>query len=68
MPRIGMYWKLESPRYLVADDQEKRNMLQKLLSNASIKNQTVAQYQFKSPYQKLVDAPKNINLELMCAH
>ena len=57
-----------SARYLVVDDQEKRKMLEKLLSNASIKNKTVAQYQFKSPYQKLANMPKNANIKLLCAH
>ena len=56
-----------SARYLVVDDQEKRKMLEKLLSNVSIKNKTVAQYQFKSPYQKLANMPKNANIELLCA-
>jgi len=28
----------------------------------------VAQYQFKSPYQKLANVPKNANIELLCAH
>lgn len=52
-------------RYLVVDDEEKRNMLGKLLSNAKIENQKVAQYQFKSPYQVLANTPKNISLNEM---
>lgn len=55
-------------RYLVVDPQEKRTMLEKLLSNASIKNGTVAQYQFKSPYQVLANTHKNITFENLCAH
>ncbi len=53
-----------SARYLVVDDQEKRKMLEKLLSNASIKNGNMAQYQFKSPYSALAKAPKNNDIEL----
>jgi len=54
-------------RYVIVDPQEKRIMLQKLLSNASIKNKTVAQYQFKSPYQRLAETSKNITFENLCA-
>jgi hypothetical protein len=54
-------------RYVIVDPQEKRVMLQKLLSNASIKNKTMAQYQFKSPYQRLSEIPKNITFEKLCA-
>ena len=57
-----------SARYLQVDDQEKRHMLEKLLSNASIKNKTMAQYQFKSPYSALAKAPKNNDIKLLCAH
>lgn len=43
-------------------------MLEKLLLNASIKNKTVTQYQFKSPYQKLANLPKNADIKLLCAY
>ena len=52
-------------RYVIVDPQEKRVMLQKLLSNLSVKNKTMAQYQFKSPYQTLSEIPKNITFEKM---
>ena len=55
-----------SEKYIASGDEVKRNMLSKLLSNATIKNQEVAQYQFKSPYQVLANTPKNINFEKMC--
>lgn len=50
-------------KYLLVDDIEKREMLQKLLSNATIENGTVAQFLFKSPYQLLAKTPKNIDLQ-----
>lgn len=47
-------------KYLHVDEQEKRNMLKKLLSNASVKNKSVAQYLFKNQYQVLALAPKTM--------
>ena len=52
-------------KYLLVDDVEKRNMLKKLLSNASIEKQNVAKYQFKSIYMPLALAPKNCDLNTM---
>jgi DNA invertase Pin-like site-specific DNA recombinase len=52
-------------KYLLVDEQEKRNMLKKLLSNATIKNKGVAQYLFKNQYQVLALAPKNNDLNTM---
>ena len=54
-----------SKQYLEVKDPERRRMLEKLLSNASIKNQNIAEYQYKSPYQVLAMTPKNIDLEGM---
>lgn len=54
--------------YLNYTEEKKRNMLGKVLSNASIKNQTVAQYQFKSVYHILATAPKNVDFVGMRAH
>ncbi len=56
-----------SEKYIASKDEAKRNMLSKLLSNASIKSGTVAQYQFKSPYSALAKTPKNNDIELLCA-
>ena len=53
-------------QYINAKDEEKRILLGKLLSNATIKNKSVAQYQFKSPYQTLANMPKNIDISTMC--
>ena len=52
--------------YLLLQPEEKRHTLGKLLSNASIRNKTVAQYQFKSPYDILARMPKNASLSVMC--
>ena len=53
-------------QYINAKDEAKRILLEKLLSNATIKNKSVAQYQFKSPYQVLANSPKNIDISVMC--
>lgn len=53
--------------YLLLTPEEKRHTLGKLLSNASIENQKVAQWQFKSPYDVLARTPKNAELSTMCA-
>lgn len=44
--------------FLVADDTKKREILENLLWNLSIKNKTVAQVRFKSPFEILAKAPK----------
>ena len=54
-------------KYLLVDDVEKREMLQKLLSNMTIENGNVAQIQFKSPYHLLAQTPKNADFETMLA-
>ena len=40
-------------------------MLEKLLSNALVKDQKILSYQYKSPYQVLAKAPKNADLEAL---
>ena len=52
-------------KYLQVDDAERKGMLEKLLSNALIENQTVAQYKFKSVFQVLANSPKNVTLNEM---
>ncbi len=52
-------------KYLIVDPIEKREMLQKLLSNATIENGKVAQIQYKSPYNLLATMPKNASISLM---
>ena len=41
-------------------------MLEKLLSNAQVKNKNILNYQFKSPYSVLANADKNCDLETLC--
>ncbi len=55
-------------RYLEVDEQEKRKMLEKLLSNASILGEETAYFKFKSPYQALALAPKNRDFQMMRAY
>ncbi|HEV7121698.1 MAG TPA: recombinase family protein, partial [Candidatus Paceibacterota bacterium] len=52
-------------KYLLVPDEEKREMLQKLLSNLTIENGNVAQIQFKSPYHLLASTPKNADFSTM---
>ncbi len=54
-------------KYVEAKDEEKRKMLEKLLSNLLIENQNVAQYIFKPEYQALANSPKNIDFQTLCA-
>ena len=60
---------LESSRatekYLLVNPVEKRTMLKKLLSNASIEKQNVAQWQFKNIYMPIALSPKNLTLTEM---
>ena len=56
---------ISSEKYLLVDEQEKRNILKKLLSNASVKNKNIVNYQFKSIYQPLALVPKNADLTVM---
>lgn len=55
-------------RYLEVDEYEKRKMLEKLLSNASIHGEETPYFKFKSPYQALALAPKTRDFEKMRAH
>ncbi len=52
-------------QYLLVDDVKKRKMLEKLLSNISIKNQNVVSYQYKSPFQVIANTPKNADLSIL---
>ena len=53
--------------YLQAPEEDKRNMLQTVLSNIAISNQKIVKYQLKSPYDLLLKVPKNANLRTMLA-
>ena len=54
-------------KYLQLDEYEKRKMLEKLLSNATFKNKSVAQYIFKNPFVILANSPKNTDLPRLLA-
>lgn len=56
---------ISSEKYLEVSDIKKRHMLEKLLSNATVKDKNVVNYQFKSPYQVLANTPKNCDLQTM---
>ena len=51
-----------SEKYLTLDEYEKRKMLGELLSNATFKKKSVAQYLFKNQFQILAITPKNSDL------
>ncbi len=51
-----------SEKYLTLDEYGKRKMLEQLLSNATFKNKSVAQYLFKNQFQILAMTPKNSDL------
>ncbi len=53
--------------FLTADDEQKRKVIEKLLWNLSIKNRTVAQQSFKSPYSILAKSPKTGDILTLCA-
>ncbi len=55
-----------SYEYLSSDEYKKRILLEKILSNASIKNGNVAQYQFKSPYSILAKVQKKDDFLVLC--
>lgn len=52
-----------SKQYLLVGDEEKRNMLKKLLSNATIKDEKILSYQFLNPYSVIAKSSKNLNLD-----
>jgi archaellum component FlaG (FlaF/FlaG flagellin family) len=57
---------ISSEKYLRVKDVKRRSMLEKLLSNATVKDKNILNYQFKSPYTVLANADKKCDLETMC--
>lgn len=57
-----------SKQYLVVNDEEKRNMLKKLLSNATIKDKEILSYQFLNPYSLIAKSSKKHDLESMLGY
>lgn len=56
-----------SKEYIDADNEKKRNMLKKLLSNATVKDRKIVSYQFVSLYSVIAKAPKNCTIDEMLA-
>lgn len=56
-----------SKGYIHLTEEEKRHTLGKLLSNLSIKNQEMAHWQFKSPYDVIARASENATFSTVCA-
>ncbi len=54
-------------KYLEVKDEEKRKMLEKLLSNLCIENENIVDYQFKSPYNLLAESEKIIDFQTLSA-
>ena len=54
-----------SEEYLRVGDVERRHMLEKLLSNATVQGKNIVSYQFKNVFQVLAKAPKNGDLIAM---
>ena len=54
-----------SEQYLVIGDQEKRNMLKKLLSNVTVKDKKILSYQFLNPYSLIAKSSKNLDSEAL---
>lgn len=51
--------------FFAGDDDVKRNYVEILLSNATIKDQKVQQYQFKMPYQLIANLPEKPDLQTL---
>ena len=52
--------------FLKGDDTKKREIVETILWNLSIKDQNMAQHSFKSPYSLLAKLPKNADFQTMC--
>jgi len=48
-------------------DNEKRELLQELLRNLSIKDKIVQDFRFKPTYEVIAKEPKPTNFAMMCA-
>lgn len=57
-----------SNEYKEATDEKKRNMLKKLLSNATVKDKKIVSYQFISLYSVIAKAPKNCTIDEMLGY
>lgn len=57
-----------SNEYITATDEAKRKLLEKLLSNVTIKSQNVALFKFKREYQVLANTSKNASFDEMLGY
>ena len=54
-----------SKQFLLANDVEKREIIENIVWNLSFKNKNMLKYQFKSPYSALLNVPKNADISVM---
>ncbi len=54
-----------SLRAMLANDVEKREIIENIVWNLSFKNKNMLKYQFKSPYSALLNVPKNADISVM---
>ena len=52
--------------FLDGDDAKKREIVETILWNLTLKNQNMANYSFKSPYSILSKVPKNADFQTLC--
>lgn len=57
-----------SNEYLVVTDEKKRNMLKKLLSNATVKDKKIVSYQFLNVYSVIAKSSKNLTIDEMLGY
>ena len=55
-------------QYLKVENEERRNMLKKLLSNATVKDKKIVSYQFLNVYSVIVKSPKNLTIDEMLGY
>lgn len=56
-----------SELYLKSSELEKQNILKNILSNACVENQNIVSYQFKSPFNLMVNIPRNADFRTKLA-
>ena len=57
-----------SKQYLKVENEERRNMLKKLLSNATVQDKKIVSYQFFSLYSIIAKSNKNLDLASMLGY
>lgn len=54
-----------SKQFLLADDTQKREIIENIVWNLSFKDQNMLQYKLKSPYSALANVPKNADISVL---